>query len=148
MAGYAIPAQIGSAAFFFVVGVSWTGRLSWRHGSSSNGLPQFDRSMSQRGRGHFSKDRTVNRSEPSKVRELLMLSSLRDTCCRRISTSQRGEEHAIAPRVHLHPACSSRLADVPSRSRRDGGFGQASTNEFLDVELLEHEIGNVGHSVG
>src|SRR5262249_62238453 len=60
--------------------------------------------MSQRGRGHFPKDRTVNRSEPSKVRELLMLSSLRDTCCRRISTSQRGEEHAIAPRVHLHPA--------------------------------------------
>ena len=60
--------------------------------------------MSQRGRGHFPKDRTVNRSEPSKVRELVMLSNLRDTCCRRISTSQRGEEHAIAPHVHLHPA--------------------------------------------
>src|SRR5262249_41465036 len=60
--------------------------------------------MSQRGRGHFSKDRTVNRSETSQGRELVTLSNLRDACCRRISTSQRGEEHAMAPRVHLHPA--------------------------------------------
>src|SRR5262244_3355956 len=66
-----------------------------------NGLPQFDRSMSQRGRGHFPKDRTVIRSEPSKVRELVMSSNLRDTCCRRISTSQRGAYHVELPQPKI-----------------------------------------------
>src|SRR5215475_4866158 len=101
MACYAIPAQIGSAAFFFVVGLSWTGRVSWRHGSSSHGLSQFERSMSQRGGWHFPKDRTVIRSEAAKVRELVTLGNLRYTCCRRVSTLQRRTYHVESPQPNI-----------------------------------------------
>src|SRR5262245_37670910 len=133
MAGYAIPAQIGSAAFFFVVGVSWdwpplvASRLvfEWFTSVRSQYVAAWQRAFLQR--SHGKPQRTVQGQRTGNV--------------------EQSPRHLLSPNQHVaarRRACycaprspSSRLADVPSRSRRDGGFGQASTNEFLDVELLE-----------
>src|SRR5215475_2044089 len=144
------PHKSGVLLFFFVVGLSWTGRLSWRHGSSSNGLSQFDRSMSQRGRWHFPEDLPVIGCKPSKVHEHITLSNLRNSCCRRISTPQCCAYHVESPQpkiaawAHAQELHATRLQGPlrHANSGAKGRYARLSIDTRCQCVLeTEHDLG-------
>jgi len=84
------PQKMKVSCFFRChIAVVKPNRLSEDHAFHClNGSLELNRGMPQRGRLHFPEDSVVSRREPTKLKELVAFSNLRDTCRRGIGSLQ------------------------------------------------------------